>query len=113
MSHEHRRDTAYSLGQFIAPCKVFLMIYALIWSFAAWGQPAKVAQTKKASKSQQNVKIARGGKVIEFQQLKLEGTVQRPSAAYLMQRRRLKFKGLVPKKSFVSKIKKSVTKPPF
>ena len=113
MSHEHQRCTARNLGQFIAPYKATLLILSLIWSFNAWGQPAKVPQAKKASKSQQNVKIARGGKVIEFQQLKLEGTVQRPSAAYLMQRRRLKFKGLVPKKSFVSKIKKSVTKPPF
>lgn len=113
MSHVQRRYTAHSLGQFIAPFNAVFLILSLIWSFNAWGQPAKVSQTDKASKSQQNVKIARGGKVIEFQQLKLEGTVQRPSAAYLMQRRRLKFKGLVPKKSFVSKIKKSVTKPPF
>ena len=113
MSHEHRRCTARNLGQFIAPYKAVFLILSIIWSFNAWGQPAKVAQTKKASKSQQDVKIGRGGKVIEFKQLKLEGTVQRPSAAYLMQRRRLKFKGLVPKKSFVSKIKKSVTKPPF
>ena len=54
-----------------------------------------------------------GGKVIEFKQLNLQGTIQRPSASFFMGRRKLKFKGLVPKKSFIREIKKSVKKPPF
>ena len=49
-------------------------------------------------------KVTQSGKVIEFKQLTLQGTVQRPSAAYLMQRRKIKFKGLVPKKSFICEI---------
>jgi hypothetical protein len=113
MSFRYTSKPSQLIGQFIAPYKLITPIFVLIWSFAAWSQPAKVAPPKKAPKSQQDARIAEGGKVIEFKQLKLEGTVQRPSAAYLMQRRRLKFKGLVPKKSFVSKIKKSVTKSPF
>ena len=113
MSEHYAPKFFNSLGQFIALCKFTISIFVLIWSLTAWSQPAKVVQPKKAPKSQEDVKIAQGGKLIEFKQLTLEGTVQRPSAAYLMQRRRLKFKGLVPKKSFVSKIKKSVTKAPF
>jgi hypothetical protein len=54
-----------------------------------------------------------GGKVIEFKQLNLQGTVQRPSASFFMGRRKLRFKGLVPKKSFINEIKKSVKKAPF
>ncbi len=54
-----------------------------------------------------------GAKVIEFKQLNLQGTVQRPSASFFMGRRKLKFKGLIPKKSFIKEIKASVKKPPF
>ena len=54
-----------------------------------------------------------GGRVIEFKQLNLQGTIQRPSASFFMGRRKLKFKGLVPKKSFIREIKNSVKKSPF
>lgn len=54
-----------------------------------------------------------GGRVIEFKQLNLQGTIQRPSASFFMGRRKLKFKGLIPKKSFIREIKNSVKKPPF
>ena len=55
----------------------------------------------------------KGSKVIEFKQLNLQGTIQRPSASFFMGRRKLKFKGLIPKKSFIKEIKASVRKPPF
>ena len=55
----------------------------------------------------------KGSKVIEFKQLNLQGTNQRPSASFFMGRRKLKFKGLIPKKSFIKEIKASVKKPPF
>ena len=55
----------------------------------------------------------KGSKVIEFKQLNLQGTIQRPSASFFMGRRKLKFKGLIPKKSFIKEIKASVKKPPF
>ena len=113
MSRQDRLKASRFVGQFIAPCTLIPCILILIWSFVAWSQPAQVAKPKNTEKSEQEAKIAKGGRVIEFKQLKLEGVVQRPSAAYLMQRRRLKFKGLVPKKSFISKIKKSVMKAPF
>ena len=72
-----------------------------------------VPQVASAEPPATTTQSGSSGKVIEFKQLQLQGTVQRPSAAYLMQRRKLKFKGLVPKKSFVSEIKKSVTRAPF
>jgi hypothetical protein len=50
---------------------------------------------------------------MEFKQLSVEGTVQRPSAAYLLQRRKLKFRGLEPKQTFVPQIIESVQRPPF
>ena len=55
----------------------------------------------------------KGPKIIEFKQLNLQGTIQRPSASFFMGRRKLKFKGLIPKKSFIKEIKASVKKPPF
>ena len=55
----------------------------------------------------------KGSKIIEFKQLNLQGTIQRPSASFFMGRRKLKFKGLIPKKSFIKEIKASVKKPPF
>lgn len=96
-------------GQFLAPAIISLLLAAFTLQGMAWSQPQKSPQSDVvAQESGQG-----NGKVIEFKQLKLEGTVQRPSAAYLMQRRQLKFKGIIPKKSFISKIKKSVSKPPF
>ena len=53
------------------------------------------------------------GKVLELKQLSVKGTIQRPSAAYLLQRRKLKFRGLEPKKSLLPAILKSVEHPPF
>ena len=84
---------------------LFIILSLFVASHCFGEPPAKNKQS--SSKSTQS------GKVIEFKQLTLKGTVQRPSAAYLMQRRKLKFKGLVPKKSFISEIKKSVKKAPF
>lgn len=81
-------------------------------------QPSKTqrtsnASTQRAPQQQEGAQSSSDGKVIEFKQLRLEGNIQRPSAAYFIQRKRLKFKGLVPKRSFISKIKQSVTKAPF
>ena len=56
---------------------------------------------------------AKKGKVLELKQLSVKGTIQRPSAAYLLQRRKLKFRGLEPKKSLLPAILKSVEHPPF
>jgi hypothetical protein len=64
-------------------------------------------------KAQAQAPQAGGGKVIEFKALSVEGTVQRPSAAYLLQRRKLKFRGLEPKKSFLPEVLKSVQRAPF
>jgi hypothetical protein len=71
------------------------------------------ARTQKARVKAQSELPSGGGKVIEFKALSVEGTVQRPSAAYLLQRRKLKFRGLEPKKSFLSEVIKSVKRPPF
>ena len=81
-------------------------------------QPSKTqrtsnASTQRAPQQQDGAQSSSNGKVIKFKQLRLEGNIQRPSAAYFIQRKRLKFKGLVPKRSFISKIKQSVTKAPF
>ena len=70
---------------------------------------AAQARQKKEDESTQ----AGGGKVIEFKQLSVEGTVQRPSASYFLQRRKLKFRGIEPKKSFIPEILSSVKRPPF
>ena len=91
-------------------------------SFQAYAQSSNQSKTKgaqssknkKSTKKQTNkTPNPKQGQVIEFKQLSVEGTVQRPSAAYLLQRRKLKFKGLVPKKSFIPKILNSVKKAPF
>jgi hypothetical protein len=71
------------------------------------------SNTQKNQKNSKEITQTKGGQVIEFKQLSVEGTVQRPSAAYLLQRRKLKFKGLTPKKSFIPKILESVKKSPF
>ena len=74
-------------GQFLAPMIVSLLLTVCMLKATVWGQPKESPQSDVVvQESRQG-----NGKVIEFKQLKLEGTVQRPSAAYLMQRRQLKF----------------------
>ena len=72
---------------------------------------ARAAQKKQKAESESPK--AGGGKVIEFKQLSVEGTVQRPSASYFLQRRKLKFRGIEPRKSFIPEILSSVKRPPF
>ena len=76
-------------------------------------EPKKSGQEPSNSDSLAETKVTESGKVIEFKQLNLEGTVQKPSAAFLQGRKKIKFKGLTPKKSFIGEIKKSVKKYPF
>ena len=82
-------------------------------------QPKKTQRASSASNPPEEseklaeTKVTEAGKVIEFKQLNLEGTVQKPSAAFLQGRKKIKFKGLTPKKSFIGEIKKSVKKYPF
>ena len=68
---------------------------------------------KQASTTKEQGQTAGKGKVIEFKQLSVEGTVQRPSAAYFLQRRKLKFRGIEPRKSFIPEILTSVKRYPF
>lgn len=94
--------------------KVFILALLMLLVGSAWTSSISWAQeSSEEASSDATVKSTSSGKVIEFKEIQLEGTVQRPSAAYFMQRKKLKFKGLVPKKSFISEIKKSVSKPPF
>lgn len=71
------------------------------------------ANKTEQGKSEAKGKEKAGPKVIEFGQLSLEGKIRRPSASYLLQRKKLKFKGLEPKKSFMPQILQSVKKSPF
>ena len=52
-------------------------------------------------------------KVIRIGPIKVEGTIQKPQAFYILQRSNLNFEGLELKNSFVPKIVESVQKPPF
>lgn len=99
----------------------FLMT-SLLWMVASHAQPSSKPKPKNsASKSEAagdgedlaETKMTDSGKIIEFKQLNLEGTVQKPSAAFLQGRKKIEFKGLAPKKSFIGEIKKSVKKYPF
>ena len=101
--------SAHMSGQFLALRVTCLLLVCFSFTSSGWSQPKKSPESSVVTQES----LQGNGKVIEFKQLKLEGTVQRPSAAYLMQRRKLKFKGIIPKKSFISKIKQSVSKPPF
>ena len=69
--------------------------------------------TQKGESEEEDLSQTAAGKVIEFSQFTIEGTIPRPSAAYLLQRRKLKFRGLTPKKSFLPALFKSVERPPF
>jgi hypothetical protein len=73
------------------------------------------SSSSSISTSEEEVDVSKltPGKVIEFSQFTIEGTIPRPSAAYLLQRRKLKFRGLTPKKSFLSALFKSVERSPF
>lgn len=53
------------------------------------------------------------GKVIRLGEFKIEGTVQKPQAFYILQRSNLNFEGLELKNSFVPKIVQSVEQAPF
>lgn len=74
---------------------------------------AKARKSANAQPKQNTSQNAGGGKVIEFKQLSVEGTVQRPSASYFLQRRKLKFRGIEPRKSFIPEILTSVKRYPF
>ena len=76
---------------------------------------ARTAQRrlKQTSAKKEQDQTAGKGKVIEFKQLSVEGTVQRPSASYFLQRRKLKFRGIEPRKSFIPEILTSVKRYPF
>ena len=76
-------------------------------------QKAKAIQQSSSEEKEEDLSQTAAGKVIEFSQFTIEGTIPRPSAAYLLQRRKLKFRGLTPKKSFLPALFKSVERPPF
>ena len=83
-------------------------------------RPILLAQARRGSQASQSKNSKNSKKtsatknqVVELKQLSFEGTVQRPSAAYLLQRRKLKFRGVEPKKSFLPQIFKSVERSPF
>ena len=50
---------------------------------------------------------------IRLDVIRIEGTIQKPQAFYILQRSNLNFEGLELKNSFVPKIIKSVDQPPF
>ena len=52
-------------------------------------------------------------KVIRLGEFRIEGTIQKPQAFYILQRSNLNFEGLELKNSFVPKIIESVEAPPF
>ena len=81
------------------------LIYSIMISCLIYG--VSFAEPKE------NVAVKRKDGVLEFKQLSVEGTIQRPSAAYLLQRRKLKFRGIEAKKSFIPLIIKSVKRSPF
>ena len=52
-------------------------------------------------------------RVIQIDALKVEGQIQQPEAFYILQKGEVSFKGLEPKKSFVSEILETVESEPF
>ncbi|MGC6416620.1 MAG: hypothetical protein ACON3Z_05870 [Bradymonadia bacterium] len=56
---------------------------------------------------------SRAPKEIQIDAVTVEGKVQKPEAFFFLQRSKLNFDGLEPKKSFLPLIIKSVDKPPF
>ena len=52
-------------------------------------------------------------KVIQLEDVKVEGKVAGPEAVFIINLKDLQFEGLEPKKSFLSEILKSVEKDPF
>ncbi len=55
----------------------------------------------------------RRNKVIRLGEFRIEGTIQKPQAFYILQRSNLNFEGLELKNSFIPKIIKSVEEPIF
>ena len=55
----------------------------------------------------------RNPKIIQLEDVKVEGKVAGPEAVFIINLKDLKFEGLEPKKSFLSEIIKSVEKEPF
>ncbi len=69
-----------------------------------WGQQAKGGKKK-----------AKGGKgnIIQLEEMRIEGRIQKPEAFYILQRSNLNYKSLELESSFVGNILDSVEKPPF
>ena len=55
----------------------------------------------------------RNPKIIQLEDVKVEGKVAGPEAVFIINLKDLQFEGLEPKKSFLSEIIKSVEKEPF
>ena len=80
-----------------------ILCSCLLFGFATWPFLA----------SSQGQSGARAPKEIQIDAVTVEGKVQKPEAFFFLQRSKLNFDGLEPKKSFLPLIIKSVDKPPF
>lgn len=77
-----------------------LMVFAALGLFAA-------------SASAQDRKKARAPKVIELEEIKIEGRVQKPNAFYILNRSNIGYEVMELRTSFVSEVIRSVRREPF
>ena len=89
----------------------FALAVAAALALVAWPELPADAQTKTSPRR-------RGGgtkrrKVIRLGEFRIEGTIQKPQAFYILQRSSLNYESLMLERSFVPKIIESVNLPPF
>lgn len=75
--------------------------------------PAAATPVRPAPASSAAAPARRARRVIEIDDIVVQGEVQKPEAFYILQRSDLNFKGLEPERSFIPLIIESVAQEPF
>lgn len=84
--------------------RVLKLALMLVCGLSLAGLTASSAQAQERRRSR---------RLIRIEELRIEGTIQKPQAFYILQRSNLNFEGLELKNSFLPKIIRSVEKAPF
>jgi hypothetical protein len=82
----------------------------LVFAFAAL---ALVAALLPNTAGAQDRKKARAPKVIELEEIKIEGRVQKPNAFYILNRSNIGYEVMELRTSFVNEVVRSVRRDPF
>jgi len=83
------------------------------WLIPAFVSAVTACTLSPALASAQSKKAARAPKVIELEEIKIEGRVQKPNAFYILNRSNIGYEVMELRTSFVNEVIRSVRRDPF